>query len=215
MSDQPPTALQAPSDRSTRPSVVGSDSGPSSPFPIYLEGTVQRGFGRGGKDLGCPTANLPAKVLAQSSINDAPTGVYFGYARILSETEGGRGEEYQDKERNGDEPSRSSRQQELTKEDYNVYPMVMSLGWNPFFANKTKTAEVHIMHPFKTDFYGLHIKTIVLGYIRPEYNYVDVDALIKDIETDKTVALNSLQRQAYTPFISDSFFTSAAKHTNL
>lgn len=140
----PPQALQAPSDRSQRPQVVGSDSGPTTPFPIYLEGTVQRGFGRGGKDLGCPTANLPAKVLGQSSINDAPTGVYFGYARILSEEEGGKGEEYQDKEKKDVEESsaqdKQSQQQRLTKEDYDVYPMVMSLGWNPFFANKTKTA---------------------------------------------------------------------------
>jgi hypothetical protein len=27
------------------------------------------------------------------------------------------------------------------------------------------------MHPFKSDFYGHHLKTLVLGYIRPELNY--------------------------------------------
>ena len=28
---------------------------PQTPFPIKLVGLVQKGFGRGGKDLGCPT----------------------------------------------------------------------------------------------------------------------------------------------------------------
>lgn len=37
-----------------RPMIVGPDS-PESPYPIALTGAVQKGFGRGGKDLGCPT----------------------------------------------------------------------------------------------------------------------------------------------------------------
>lgn len=38
-----------------RPDVAGPDSGPPSPYPVYLDGWVTRGFGRGSKDLGCPT----------------------------------------------------------------------------------------------------------------------------------------------------------------
>jgi hypothetical protein len=40
--------------RTCRPEIVGPDA-PSQPFPIPLAGPVQKGFGRGGKDLGCPT----------------------------------------------------------------------------------------------------------------------------------------------------------------
>ena len=40
--------------RVDRPQIVGPDV-PQLPFPIRLSGLVQRGFGRGGKDLGCPT----------------------------------------------------------------------------------------------------------------------------------------------------------------
>lgn len=40
--------------RARRPDVVGPEV-PQKPFPILLSGAVQRGFGRGGKDLGCPT----------------------------------------------------------------------------------------------------------------------------------------------------------------
>ena len=38
----------------TRPMIVGPDT-PEPPYPIALVGAVQKGFGRGGKDLGCPT----------------------------------------------------------------------------------------------------------------------------------------------------------------
>lgn len=159
----PSPALQALSDKAQRPRIVGDDAGPSAPFPIYLAGTVQRGFGRGGKELGCPTANLPSRLLQpaagpeetggrgggrSSDLAQAPTGVYFGYARLLSETEGGRGEEHEDREQkekveglqNGDESSKGQRVVQLRDEDTVVHPMVMSLGWNPFYANKTKTA---------------------------------------------------------------------------
>lgn len=42
--------------REGRPDIVGPAL-PEHPFPILLSGEVQRGFGRGGKDLGCPTGN--------------------------------------------------------------------------------------------------------------------------------------------------------------
>jgi len=45
---------QTPSYRAARPQVVGAET-PQKPFPIYLSGAVQKGFGRGSKDLGCPT----------------------------------------------------------------------------------------------------------------------------------------------------------------
>ncbi len=95
------------------------------------------------------------------------TGVYYGYAQVS------RGE--------GDETP-------LLEEDGKVHPMVMSLGWNPFYKNKQLTAvrigslyllvsdifqqEIHIMHDFSSDFYGHEMKAIVLGYIRPELDYV-------------------------------------------
>lgn len=41
-----------------RESIAGPDAGPVKPFPVYLEGHVTRGFGRGSKELGCPTGEL-------------------------------------------------------------------------------------------------------------------------------------------------------------
>lgn len=42
--------------RAARPLIVGPDA-PEPPFPVTLVGDVQKGFGRGGKDLGCPTGS--------------------------------------------------------------------------------------------------------------------------------------------------------------
>lgn len=38
---------------------------------------------------------------------------------------------------------------------------------------------------------------LILGYIRPEYDYVDREALIADIRTDVEVAKRSLEREGY------------------
>lgn len=177
------SSVQASSLRTTRPNIVGPDT-PVHPYPIQLEGAVQHGFGRGSKDLGCPTANLPEQSIAHMA-NAAKPGVYYGYARV-----------YPAKDR----PS------ELAGGDLVVLPMVMSLGWNPFYKNQRMTAEIHVMHQFKSDFYGCKLKAVVLGYIRPELDYVSRDALIDDIETDKRVALKSLARPSYEKYASDPFF---------
>jgi len=184
--DRPAAPIRSETSRKHRPSVVGPESGPEPPFPIPLSGPVQHGFGRGGKDLGCPTANLPDESLLHMS-EITQTGVYYGYARVYP-PEG------------ADKP--------LSEQDAKVLPMVMSLGWNPFYKNERLTAEVHIMHDFASDFYGYYLKALVLGYIRPELDYISREALMVDIETDKRVALNSVTRPAYEKFQDDPFFQS-------
>ncbi|GJJ07356.1 hypothetical protein Clacol_001557 [Clathrus columnatus] len=136
--------------RQSRPLVVGDDSGPKEPFPIRLAGTVQRGFGRGGKDLNCPTANMSEDSLDTLRPVSEP-GIYYGYAQVLPLANG---------------------IDIWTEEDSKVRPMVMSLGWNPFYKNKRISAEIHIMHEYLSDFYNHPLRAIILGYIRPELDYV-------------------------------------------
>nr|VWO97338.1 5-aminolevulinate synthase (EC (5-aminolevulinic acid synthase) (Delta-ALA synthase) (Delta-aminolevulinate synthase) [Ganoderma boninense] len=152
-----------------------------------MSGAVQRGFGRGGKDLGCPTANLPDEsIIPMSSVTK--TGVYYGYAQVSRERDG---------------------KMVLSEEDAKVLPMVMSLGRNPFYKNERMSAEIHVMHDFQIDFYGHNMKVMVLGYIRPELDYGSREALIEDIETDKRVALKSIARTGYQQFQLDPFFDNA------
>jgi FAD synthase len=69
------------------------------------------------------TANLPDESLpAMSSVTQ--TGVYYGYAQVLSVP------------KDGEAP--------LRDEDRLIHPMVMSLGWNPFYKNKQLTAVSNI-----------------------------------------------------------------------
>ena len=83
--------------------------------------------------------------------------------------------------------------------------MVMSVGYNPVYGNKSRTIEVHVIHTFDQDFYDEIVKVIVTGFIRPEYNYTSKEALIQDIEIDKTAALESLKRPGYQTFSEDDF----------
>ncbi|KAJ1371643.1 hypothetical protein KIN20_033628 [Parelaphostrongylus tenuis] len=53
-------------------------------FPYFLRGRVVTGFGRGGKELGCPTANIEDSVV-ESLPSELPCGVFYGIARINGE----------------------------------------------------------------------------------------------------------------------------------
>lgn len=77
--------------------------------------------------------------------------------------------------------------------------MVMSIGYNPFYKNSVRSAEVHILHDFDSDFYDAHMRLLILGFIRPEADYDSVEALIGDIRCDCEVAKNSLARDGWTP----------------
>ncbi|KAF4318663.1 hypothetical protein BBO99_00006959 [Phytophthora kernoviae] len=48
---------------------------------LRLQATVVEGFGRGGKQLGCPTANLSSKDLGDL-LEKLPTGIYCGWATV-------------------------------------------------------------------------------------------------------------------------------------
>ncbi|CCG83154.1 Riboflavin kinase [Taphrina deformans PYCC 5710] len=163
----------------TRPEVVDSEDGPATPFPICLSGEIVKGFGRGSKELGIPTANLAEEAIPKL-LEHAESGIYYGLASI-----------------DGND---------------NVYDMVMSVGWNPYYKNTVRSAEVHVIHKFHDDFYNKNLKVIVVGFIRPEYNYTDLDSLVADINEDIRVAQRSLARPAYRKYREDDFFHKSIKH---
>ncbi|XP_034190175.1 riboflavin kinase [Osmia lignaria lignaria] len=141
-------------------------------LPYFLSGLVVKGFGRGSKSLGIPTANIEDKVV-EALPDDFNTGVYYGWASI----------------------------------DGNVYKMVASIGWNPFYKNEKKTVEVHFLHKFENDFYGKLIKVTFLGYIRPQQDYTSVGELIKAIENDITIAEQQLEQPQNKAYKNNKFFT--------
>ena len=46
---------------------------------------------------------------------------------------------------------------------------------------------------------------LILGFIRPEYDYVSKESLIEDIRFDIEVARKSLEREAYTRYRDDEY----------
>ena len=92
-----------------------------------------------------------------------------------------------------------------TKDQGAVYPMVMSIGYNPFYNNTVRSVEVHLLQDFSTDFYDTHMNLIILGMIRGELDYVSKEALIDDIKTDIDVTGRSLGREAYAKFAKDPY----------
>ena len=78
-----------------------------------------------------------------------------------------------------------------------MYPTVLSIGYNPYYKNTTRSIEIHILANFESDFYGAELSLIILGFIRPEYDYVSKDALVEDIREDIRVARRSLEWEGY------------------
>ncbi|XP_072926267.1 riboflavin kinase [Hemitrygon akajei] len=50
-------------------------------LPYFCRGEVVRGFGRGSKELGIPTANFPDAVVEHLP-GDITTGIYYGWACV-------------------------------------------------------------------------------------------------------------------------------------
>ncbi|XP_053181838.1 riboflavin kinase [Scomber japonicus] len=143
-------------------------------LPYFSRGEVIRGFGRGSKELGIPTANFPDSVVDNLPA-DINTGIYYGWACVG----------------NGD-----------------VYKMVMSIGWNPYYKNTKKSMETHVIHTFKEDFYGEILSVVMVGYIRPERSYDSLEALIAAINNDIEEAKLKLELPEHLKLKNDNFFTS-------
>jgi len=167
--------------------------------PVPLRAEVIHGFGRGSKVLGFPTANMRIRWGDDQGITktdeelavldfagDIQTGIYAAYAMVE------------------DGPDRG------------VYKVAMSVGWNPTFKDlKYKTIEPWILHDFEEDFYGCHLKLLVVAYIRPEENffkdgvaYEDAMAtLIAEIQADGDYCATHLDSDVLKPLASHAFFT--------
>ncbi|WEW57981.1 riboflavin kinase [Emydomyces testavorans] len=217
-----------------REPIAGPDSGPEAPFPIRLSGPVIKGFGRGSRELGIPTANIPADEL--SAHPDLKSGIYYGVAALDPAKF---------------KPNNNTQENQPSNDETTIFPCVLSIGYNPFYKNTVRSVEIHILphlslqsspsasplhspspeptssdsdatndnanasastnkpphtrHHFHyfPDFYGTPLNLLILGYIRPEYDYVNLEALVEDIRIDCEVAKRSLARRTYVCFMRD------------
>ena len=73
----------------------------------------------------------------------------------------------------------------------------------PPLTQPSPTAVAHPKFNRLPDFYGTQLNLLILGYIRPEFDYVSMEALIEDIRIDCEVARRSLLREAYQRYLVD------------
>ncbi|KAJ7756364.1 hypothetical protein B0H14DRAFT_2404774 [Mycena olivaceomarginata] len=179
-------SIQPNSSLQPRPLIIGPSTGLEAPYPLQMEGKVIRGFGRGSSELGIPTANLPVDENLTPWIGDITSGVYFGWVSLRLPSS------------HPNHPATSSDTITTTSTtEFSVYPMVMSIGYNKFYNNKDRSAEVHVLHEFGAAFYGVEMRLLITGFIREERDYDEVQELIDDIKLDCVVTRNSLDREAW------------------
>ncbi|KAK0084221.1 hypothetical protein PV325_007433 [Microctonus aethiopoides] len=142
-------------------------------LPYFISGIIVKGFGRGSKSLGIPTANFPQDVV-DGLPQDFKIGIYYGWAALEGQ----------------------------------IYKMVMSIGWNPFYKNEKKSMEVHMLHNFDNDLHGKYLKVAVMGFIRPERDFASLADLIKEINHDIEIANTSLDTSQMIEYKSCEFLTS-------
>ena len=168
--------------------------GPLEPL-LCVGGKVSKGFQRGSKLLGIPTANIPVEdeenPEQQVLVEKLEAGIYFGWAQL-----------YKEKVPSADE---------IDEEDEDnfeglVLKTVVSVGWNPYFKNEKKTVEPHIIHTFEQDFYDYYIRVVLCGYLRPELDFTSMDALIDAIKKDIELSTKLLDEDAYASAKTHEFF---------
>ena len=140
-------------------------------------------------------------------IDSIESGVYFGYASLAlppthpdHQHHDATASASAEKDENENDEEENNSKKKKQKTTWHVYPMVMSIGYNPFYGNRVRSAEVHVLRRFGADFYGCPLRLLVLGFVRPERgDYDGVAALVADIRYDCVVARRSLDRSAWTP----------------
>jgi riboflavin kinase len=155
-------------------------------LPIRIISKVVRGYGRGSKDLGIPTANVSREkedlYCSCGDFDHLPTGIYWGFACI------GDGEGVGVGEKNDDDNAVLGK----------VHTAAISIGYNPTYNNNELTVEPHLIaaatHPQRHasstgetlfgDFYGKTIVLSVVGYLRPELPFEGLEKLTDAIKKD-------------------------------
>jgi riboflavin kinase len=139
---------------------------PCKKLPIRIIATVIRGFGRGSKDLGIPTANLDRTSMQSSTpFDDLPTGIYWGYAKI------GNDDLYKAAISIGYNPTYGNTEK-------TVEPHCIALANDPR-RRASSTGETLL-----NDFYDQTCRLSVVGYLRPELPFEGLQKLVEAIKVD-------------------------------
>jgi riboflavin kinase len=193
------------------------------PHVLRYRGKVERGFGRGGKQLGVPTANLPSHLFPKQALQNISTGVYFGWAMLE--------QQHQEQQQQQSPP---------TAPQQSTYKTVVNIGYSPTFQgqeNTEKIIEAHLIveeieqhhiqdqvqqHPQQQqqqqeeeenmkdddekkknslplpDFYGVYMRLQLIGFLRSEQKFDSFSTLLNQIRQDVYDATLALKDPPFT-----------------
>jgi riboflavin kinase len=124
--------VAAPKLNPSRELVVGPEV-PQEPYPLKLSGTVVKGFGRGSKELGIPTGkNWHGHVSHKPSLEHFLITLIFHLANLSNDA--------LDTLCSAFDTGVYYGWTCIEADKSTVYPMVMSLGWNPYYNNEKRSA---------------------------------------------------------------------------
>ncbi|CAG9582671.1 riboflavin kinase/fmn adenylyltransferase-like protein [Leishmania major strain Friedlin] len=152
--------------------------------PWFLRGRVIHGFGRGGTQLGYPTANLELSEAAIDFLKPYDNFVLWGWGCVEAA-----------------EPNTwEAHAEDASHAPLGPFPFVMSIGNNPQFKNVDVSAEVHFLHKFDGDFYGRVVRIITLERIRSQSAFTTLEELIRTIDCDVVFAEEHLKMPEWAPY---------------
>lgn len=65
--------------------------------------------------------------------------------------------------------------------------------------------EVHVLHPYASDFYGARLRVVALGYLRPEVRFGGLQELLARINADIGLARGALDLPRWQAYSADPF----------
>ena len=132
--------------------------------PHRVTGEVIHGEGRGGKELGYPTANLSADMTECVPVD----GVYAGWFTVL------------------DEGAIDGSMETGTR-----YPAAISVGTNPTFEGVDRTVEAFVLDE-SSDLYGRLAAVDFVGHVRGMERFDGVDELLEAMDRDVKIVRSML-----------------------
>lgn len=141
--------------------------------PFAVTETVQRGAGRGGKQLGYPTANL----YVPEYLATPADGVYAGWFTIEDE-----------------DPVAGSMQ------PHRAYPTAVSVGNNPTFGDQRRSVEAFVLDQ-DADLYGRTCRVEFTHHLRPMVKFDGLDDLLAQMAQDVNHTRQYLQQDAQPAYL--------------
>ena len=121
---------------------------------LKIEGEIVKGFQRGSREIGCPTANFNQEIVTERLPKTFSNGIYFGWSKLDGTSE--------------------TVEKAVISVGWNPY----------YKNEKKSVETHILKDFGNCDLYGRWLKLVICGYIRPELDFAALDDLVSAIKED-------------------------------